>query len=188
MSRVHLVDEPSTVASLSDFRRRVLAALETPGSATTVAERLETTRQRVNYHLRELEKAGLVELVEVRRKRGLDERIMQKVASTILLDPGALDTSKLERRDAAGVHGVIAASVDVIRRAVDVSNDASQTAERVAAATVLSEVTVETPAALNQMLREVASVVARFDTGGNGLRLDFTATVLPSPKREASDR
>ena len=51
--------------TVSAFRRQILDALRgDPASATQIARNLATTRQRVNYHLKALEGAGLVELHE----------------------------------------------------------------------------------------------------------------------------
>ena len=63
-----LLQEPERVrTALSPLRRSLLERLREPASATRVAAELGIPRQRVNYHLRELERAGLVELVEERQ-------------------------------------------------------------------------------------------------------------------------
>jgi DNA-binding transcriptional ArsR family regulator len=48
------------------------------------------TRQRANYHLRELERAGLVELVEERRKGNCTERVLRASARSYLISPEVL--------------------------------------------------------------------------------------------------
>ena len=58
-----------------------MGQLVEPGSASTLAERLGLPRQKLNYHVRALEAQGLVELVEVRSRRGCTERIMQASAA-----------------------------------------------------------------------------------------------------------
>ena len=61
MRAMEVVSDPQRVAAaLSPLRRRILIEVATPGSATTLGKRLGLTRQKVNYHLRELERAGLV--------------------------------------------------------------------------------------------------------------------------------
>ena len=45
-------------------RVRLLEELQRPDSAAGLSRRLGIPRQKLNYHLRELEEAGLVELVE----------------------------------------------------------------------------------------------------------------------------
>jgi DNA-binding transcriptional ArsR family regulator len=64
---VVLIDDPAA-AGMSLDQVRLPAELTEPGSATTLAGKLDLPRQKLNYHLRALEKHGLVELVEERRK------------------------------------------------------------------------------------------------------------------------
>jgi DNA-binding transcriptional ArsR family regulator len=77
-------------ASLDPVRSRLLAELATPGSATTLALKVGLPRQQVNYHLRTLERHGLVELVEERRKGNMTERVMQATAASYVISPTAL--------------------------------------------------------------------------------------------------
>ena len=65
------IDSPDRVRlALSPVRRDLLKRLRTPSSASGLAAELELPRQRLNYHLKALETAGLVELVEERPRRG----------------------------------------------------------------------------------------------------------------------
>ena len=65
MHEVTVIDDPAAAeASLDPLRARLLAALAEPGSASSLAARVGLTRQKANYHLRALERHGLVELVE----------------------------------------------------------------------------------------------------------------------------
>ena len=77
-------------ASLDPVRSRLLAELATPGSATTLAAKVGLPRQQVNYHLRTLERHGLVELVEERRRGNMTERVMQATAAAYVISPSAL--------------------------------------------------------------------------------------------------
>jgi DNA-binding transcriptional ArsR family regulator len=77
-------------ASLDPVRSRLLAELSTPGTATTLAARVGLPRQQVNYHLRTLERHGLVELVEERRRGNMIERLMQATAASYVISPTAL--------------------------------------------------------------------------------------------------
>ena len=83
-------DAAAAEASLDPLRTRLLAALAEPGSATALGQRLGLPRQQVNYHLRTLERHGLVELVEVRRRGNLDERVMRATAASYVISPAAL--------------------------------------------------------------------------------------------------
>src|SRR5687768_18229498 len=72
------------------MRSRLLAALAVPGSATMLAGKVGLARQKVNYHLRALERHGLVELVEERRKGNCTERVLQATAASYVISPTAL--------------------------------------------------------------------------------------------------
>ncbi len=104
-----VIDDAEVAASmLAPARRRILAALVEPGSATTVARGLGLPRQQVNYHLRALEAQGLVELVEERPRRGLTERVVRATAASYVVSPVALgelaaDPSRVDRLSAAYV-------------------------------------------------------------------------------------
>jgi DNA-binding transcriptional ArsR family regulator len=91
MFEVTVIEDPAAAeVSLNPVRARLLAELVVPGSATTLAGKVGLARQKVNYHLRALEKHGLVELVEERRKGNVTERVMQATAASYVISPSAL--------------------------------------------------------------------------------------------------
>jgi DNA-binding transcriptional ArsR family regulator len=91
MFDVTVIEDPAAAeVSLDPVRSRLLAELAEPGSATTLAAKVGLPRQKVNYHLRTLEKHGLVELAEERRKGNMTERIMQATAASYVISPAAL--------------------------------------------------------------------------------------------------
>jgi DNA-binding transcriptional ArsR family regulator len=91
MFDIAVIDDPAAAGvSLDPMRSRLLAALAEPGSATTLAARVGLARQKVNYHLRELERHGLVELVEERRKGNMTERVLRATAASYVISPAVL--------------------------------------------------------------------------------------------------
>ncbi|TDD65347.1 MarR family transcriptional regulator [Jiangella aurantiaca] len=91
MQDVTVIEDPAAAeASLDPMRTRLLAELAEPGSATMLAARVGLARQKVNYHLRTLERHGLVELVEERRKGNVTERVLQATAASYVISPVAL--------------------------------------------------------------------------------------------------
>jgi DNA-binding transcriptional ArsR family regulator len=91
MHDVTVIEDPGAAeASLDPIRARLLAALAVPGSASTLGARVGLPRQKVNYHLRALERHGLVELVEERRKGNCTERVLQATAASYVISPSAL--------------------------------------------------------------------------------------------------
>jgi DNA-binding transcriptional ArsR family regulator len=83
-------DAAAAGATLDPLRGRLLAELAEPGSASSLAARVGQPRRKVNYHLRELERHGLVELVEERRKGNMTERVLQATAASYVISPVAL--------------------------------------------------------------------------------------------------
>ena len=77
-------------ASLDPVRSRLLAELATPGTAATLAARMGLPRQQVNYHIRTLERHGLVVLIEERRRGNMTERLMRATAASYVISPTAL--------------------------------------------------------------------------------------------------
>jgi DNA-binding transcriptional ArsR family regulator len=91
MLDVAVIEDPAAAeVTLDPMRARLLAGLVEPGSATMLAARLGLPRQKVNYHLRELERHGLIELVEERRKGNVTERVMRATAASYVISPAVL--------------------------------------------------------------------------------------------------
>jgi DNA-binding transcriptional ArsR family regulator len=83
-------DAAAAEVSLDPVRARLLAELAEPASASALAGRVGLTRQKINYHLRSLERHGLVELVEERRKGNMTERVLRATAASYVISPTAL--------------------------------------------------------------------------------------------------
>lgn len=85
-----IADPLAAEVSLDPVRARLLAALAKPASAASLAAGAGLSRQQANYHLRALERHGLVELVEERRKGNCTERILRATAASYVISPTAL--------------------------------------------------------------------------------------------------
>ncbi|WP_328611851.1 helix-turn-helix domain-containing protein [Amycolatopsis sp. NBC_00345] len=71
-------------------RHRVLAVLrDGPATITQVAERLDLAKGSSSYHVRVLERAGLIHVVRTRKVRGVVERYYAHVARRIVLPEAA---------------------------------------------------------------------------------------------------
>ena len=91
MLDVAVIDDPAAAEVCMDpMRARLLAELAEPGSATMLAGRVGLARQKVNYHLRELERHGLIELVEERKKGNVTERVLRATALSYVISPAVL--------------------------------------------------------------------------------------------------
>ncbi len=91
MHEIAVIDNAAAAeASLDPIRARLLAELAEPASASAIAARVGLTRQKANYHLRALERHGLIELVEERRKGNCTERVLQATAASYVISPSAM--------------------------------------------------------------------------------------------------
>lgn len=116
MHDVELIESPSAaIAALDPMRARLLAELATPHSAASLAAKVGIPRQKVNYHLRQLEAHGLVELYDTRPHGGLTERVLTATARTYVLDPRA-DPPSGDRLSARYLIAVAARAVREVGR------------------------------------------------------------------------
>src|SRR5919198_565512 len=92
MLDVTVIEDPEAAAvSLDPIRARLLAELAAgPASAAMLSGRVGLPRQKVNYHLKALERHGLVGLVGERRKGNVTERLMRATAASYVISPAAL--------------------------------------------------------------------------------------------------
>lgn len=87
---------------LHPARLELLENLAEPSSAAALARRLGRPRQRVNYHLRELEGQRLVELVAEHRKGSVVERVYRRTGRGYTISAavlGRLATSPADVQD-----------------------------------------------------------------------------------------
>jgi DNA-binding transcriptional ArsR family regulator len=91
MDDIAVIEDPAAAeAALDPVRSRILAELTEASSASMLAARVGLPRQKVNYHLRALERHGLVELVAERRRGNAVERLLRATAASFVISPTAL--------------------------------------------------------------------------------------------------
>jgi DNA-binding transcriptional ArsR family regulator len=85
-SSVEFLDDPGQVAAVAHpVRGRILEALRTPDTAAGVARSFGRSRQFVSYHLKELERLGLVRLAGERRKGNFVEQLYESTARRFIV-------------------------------------------------------------------------------------------------------
>lgn len=189
---LQVLREPARIAALLDpDRRRLMDALqESPDSATGLARRLGDRRQRVNYHLRLLEEAGLVELAEERPRRGVTERVMRPTARRFAVDSSALGRrlapEPTEDPDRFSATFLVALATRTIREVAALMTRAETTGKRLPTLGLTTRVCIRDPGDLEVFQREladaVAAVVARHhDETGAGRCFRVTAQSYPAP-------
>ncbi|MEV0146816.1 MULTISPECIES: helix-turn-helix domain-containing protein [unclassified Nonomuraea] len=163
MHDVAVIEDPAAAeASLDPMRSRLLAELVEPNSATTLAARVGLARQKVNYHLRTLEKHGLVELVEERRKGNVTERVMRATAASFVISPVALaavqpDPNRSPDRLSAG--WLLAVAARLVRDLGELVTGAVRARKRVATFGIDGEVRFASAADRAAFAEELTSFV-----------------------------
>jgi DNA-binding transcriptional ArsR family regulator len=100
------------------LRLKVMENLAEPDSASGLARRFGVPRQVLNYHLRALEAAGLVQFVAERPRGGLKERVVQRTAHAYLISPevlGAIEPDPGKLRDRFSWAYLVAAAAKIVR-------------------------------------------------------------------------
>jgi DNA-binding transcriptional ArsR family regulator len=176
---VAVIDDPAAAeASLDPVRARLLAALAEPGSASSLAAAAGLTRQKANYHLRALERHGLVELVEERRKGNCTERVLRASAASYVISPTALAALAPDpdrSRDQASARWMVALAgrlVSEVGELIERANDARQPLATFAADSEIRFASAADRAAFADELGEsLAALVAKYhDAGAPGGR------------------
>lgn len=162
---IAVLDSPAAAAAVLDpVRREMLRALATPNSASSAARHLKLPRQKANYHLRELEKAGLIRFVEERRRGNCVERVFQASASAYVISPdvlGALGGDPDSVQDRFSEAYLLALAGRVISDLGELRRRADAEGKRLATLAIQTEVRFADAAAQHGFAEELANEVAR---------------------------
>jgi DNA-binding transcriptional ArsR family regulator len=168
-----LTDASQLAAALSPLRMRVLHEMQQPQSATTLSPRLGLSRQTLNYHLRELEREGFLELVEERPRRGCIERMLKVTSRAFVVNPallGPLADDPDQARDRFSSAFLLATAARLIRDVALLGERARAVDQRLATFTIDCEIGFASPAAFGAFTDELASTIlraaAKYDTAG----------------------
>lgn len=171
-------------AMATPFRQQLLAALAEPDSAANLARRFGMSRQRIGYHMRELERAGCIELTGERQQRGLTERLFQVRPLAFVLGPerGAASVSARERFSWAALLSLMAGVIwDLVR----LRARADAAGKRLATLALEAEVAFASPRArrafTEDLLKAVQETVARHHDpeAAEGRRFRVVVGALP---------
>jgi DNA-binding transcriptional ArsR family regulator len=158
-----IADPVAAEISLDPVRARLLAALAEPASAASLAAAAGLSRQQANYHLRALERHGLLELVEERRKGNCTERILQATAASYVISPTALaevapDPDRAP--DQASARWMLALAARLVREVGELITRSGAARKPVATFAIDSEVRFASAADRAAFARELGDAVA----------------------------
>jgi DNA-binding transcriptional ArsR family regulator len=161
---VAVIEDPAAAeVSLDPMRARLLAELAEPASATALAARVGLPRQKVNYHLRALERHGLVELVEERRKGNVTERVLRATAASYVISPAALaavQPDPARAPDRVSAQWLLALAARLVRDVGALIAGATRAGRRVATFALDGEVRFASAADRAAFAEELAKAVA----------------------------
>ena len=158
--------EEASIA-LDPIRQKLLSHLEQPGSAASLARVLNLPRQKINYHLHELERAGLVREAETRRRGSVVERLVVATAKYYLVSPEALGKLGAGTHDPdAGLDrnssGYLLSTMSRgIRDLVELRYRADQAGMRLSTMTLETEIRFRTPSDRNAFTQELTYLVSQ---------------------------
>ena len=158
-----LTDASQLAAALSPLRRQLLAEMQAPQSASSLAPRLGLSRQTLNYHLRELEREGFLEMVEQRPRRGCIERLLQVTSRAFVVNPAVLGVAADDpdqTRDRFSAAFLLASASRLIRDVAVLGHRAQAVNQRLATFTMDTEIGFASPAAFRAFSEELAATVA----------------------------
>ncbi|MCI0413435.1 helix-turn-helix domain-containing protein [bacterium] len=156
-------DNLEAAAVLDPLRLQILEGLREPDSAAGLARRFGIPRQKVNYHLRQLEKHGFLEAVEERRKGNCTERIVRATARAYLISPQALgslaaDPDKIQ--DHFSSTYLVAVAARAIQELAVLREQANQANKKLATFTLQTSIRFASTADRNEFAREVSNAFA----------------------------
>lgn len=184
------------VVLLHPLRLEIVALAREPSSASEIADRLALPRQRVNYHVHELARAGLLRRAGTRRKRNLLERLYVSTAEAYLLVPDVLGPAapRLDSSsDAMSAAHLLATTARTQSEVARVAAQRGESGERLPTLTLATELRFASGAQRARFAEELqeamAAVVARHASAyrapdgspgeGDPFRLVLTCHPLP---------
>ena len=196
-SALDIVSDPARAATLlQPLRLRLVEQLAEPDSAAGLARKLGWPRQRLNYHLRALEKDGFIEFVEERRRGNCVERIVRATARSYLINPdalGALGTTPDGAQDRFSASYLIAVAARAIRELASLVRRAGAADKRLATLTLQTDLrfarAADRQAFAKELTNEIARLTAKYhdDRAAGGRTFRFFMGAYPAPSGEGPE-
>ncbi|MDN4523813.1 ArsR/SmtB family transcription factor [Fictibacillus fluitans] len=184
-----LITLPEQAAALlHPIRSEIVAALKAPASATELAKMLKETPQKINYHLKALEKVGLVQKVGTRNVRNLVEVLYQAVAKTLILSEslGLSPETAQKLQDQQALAHVLSLTETIKKDALQLMEQAEEA--QIPSAVLQAAVHLSGEEERNEFINEYFSLLHRliekYQSGEkeNGKEYQVSIAVYPKPE------
>ena len=200
MLDIQIIEDPATaVVALEPVRARILAGLSEPSSAAALSKRLGIARQKVNYHLRELEAHGLARETSQRKWGGLTERLLVSTAAAYVVSPAAMGPVAPDpdrSADRLSATYLIALAARMVREVGALLRRSEELEKRLATLAIDTEIRFRSPAERaafgSELTEAITRLAARYHDGsapgGRSHRLVLVAHPLPhKPKDQKTE-
>ncbi len=187
-------DTHTAAAMMNPLRMKILEHLREPNSAAGLARILDMPRQQLNYHLRELEKNELIELVEERRKGNMTERIVRATSKSYMV---VLNTAKIdpeEVKDKFSAAYLLSAATQLIQEVAVLQSGAQKAKKKLPTFTLQTAVKFASPDQLHAFTEELTKAVAKLavkyqnEEDPNGRSYRFHVFSHPTLKKQAHEK
>jgi biotin operon repressor len=166
ISSLESVRDRTRVGALVEhpLRLAILQAAASPRSATEIAAGLGLSRQRVNYHIGRLRRAGFLVPADRRRRRGLFEQRYAATARAYVVDPAVLGPVRLRPEqiaDRLSAEYLVALATQMQGDVSQVMGEAAAEGKRVATLSISTELRFADPAQRARFARALERAVKR---------------------------
>jgi predicted transcriptional regulator len=175
-------------------RRRLLELMQSEDSASGVARKLGLPRQRVRYHVKELERLGLLRHVRDQRRGNCVERIVQATARRYLISPEMLGKLGLDPKlvqDRFSSTYLLATASRTLREVTALQDAAAKAEKKLPTLTLEAQVRFASPEEQSRFAEELAgqfaTLVEKYHAAGPAPGRDFRFVVsgYPAPAGKA---
>jgi len=192
-ARVRSIRSPETLQALCHPTRvEMLEVLREPASAAGVGRAIGQPRQRVNYHLKALEEAGLVEKVGTRQQGNFTEVLYRSTARSFVVSPEVAwaDPRRIEVLKQQHALQMLVAMGDRLQRdAVALLDRATFDGDQIASAAVSAETRFanenDRAAFLEEYLQSTRALVEKYGAK-DGAPYRVVIAVHPEPEANES--
>ncbi len=189
-------DAASASVMLNPLRLQILEKLREPDSASGLSRQMNLPRQKINYHLRELEKHGLIEQVEERKKGNCVERIVRATARHYLISPealGNLATDPNQIQDRFSSTYLVAVAAHAIRDLAELRTRADKAGKKLATFTLETNIRFASAADQHSFTEELTNAVAKLtakyhdEKAAGGRHFKFIIGSYPAMTKKAKE-
>ncbi|KIL38875.1 ArsR family transcriptional regulator [Gordoniibacillus kamchatkensis] len=180
---------------LNPLRGEIAARLVEPASAAEVARMLGETPQRINYHLKALEKVGLVRRTGTRQVRNLVEVLYQAVAKTfVLAEALSMKPETLQKLKDQGALAHLIRTAERVKQDALLLMERSDAAEQVPSAALELQVPLgdetQRAAFIEEYVAAVQAIVRKYAAAGSTgdkEKILYQAVLTVYPKPDAGE-